>query len=219
MPFRITNRSMSKRSCILLLLVPVLACSGSETETLSPAAPSPAAPTTRTTFTMSGQVIASQTRVPISEATVSVIYGSDVGRSATTDTSGNFSFTGMQQSSLMVWVSAAEYFSRSAILEKQATTIVLVPLGPVIQLSGQVTDDGTSAPIAAATVTSTPDTAPRPMLPENTASRVVSISATGVSHSRLPTGTNLILDTFEGIRRRIFAYVASSEFSGGSHGL
>ena len=41
---------------------------------------------------------------------------------------------------------------RSAILEKQETTIVLVPLGPVIQLSGQVADDGTSAPIAAATV-------------------------------------------------------------------
>ena len=152
MPFRITKRSMLKRSCILLLLVPVLACSDSETETLSPAAPSPAAPATPTTFTLSGQVIASQTRLPISEATVSVAYGSDTGRSATTDASGNFSFTGMQQSSLMVWVSAAEYDSRSFILERQISTIVLVPLGPVIQLSGQVIDDGTLAPIAAATV-------------------------------------------------------------------
>jgi hypothetical protein len=152
MPFRITKRSMLMRSCILLLLIPVLACSDSETETASPAAPSPAAPTTLTTFTLSGQVIASQTRLPISEATVSVVYGSDTGRSATTDTSGHFSFTGMQQSSLMVWVSAAEYDSRSAVLEKQATTIVLVPLGPVIQLSGQVIDHGTSAPIAGVTV-------------------------------------------------------------------
>ena len=152
MPFRKTKRSMLKRTCTLLLLVPVLACSGSETETLSPAAPSPAAPTTPTTFTLSGQVIASQTRLPISEATVSVAYGSDAGRSATTDASGNFSFTGMQQSSLMVWVSAAEYDSRSFILERQVSTIVLVHLGPVIQLSGQVIDDGTLAPIAAATV-------------------------------------------------------------------
>ena len=116
MPFRITQRSMLKRPCILLLLVPLLACSGSETETLSPAAPSPAAPSTRTTFTLSGQVIASRTRLPISEATVSVIYGSDAGRSATTDTSGNFSFTEMQQSSVIVEVSAAEYFSTRAPL-------------------------------------------------------------------------------------------------------
>ena len=58
----------------------------------------------------------------------------------------------MQQSNLRVWVSAAEYFSRSFILSDQAQTIVLVPLGPVIQLSGQVIDHGTSAPIAGATV-------------------------------------------------------------------
>ncbi len=151
MSIRVTKRSMFKRS-IFVLVVPVLACSGSETEMSSPAAPSPAGLTIPTTFTMSGQVIASQTRLPISEATVSVAHGSDAGRSATTDTSGNFSFTGMQQSSLMLWVSAAEYYSRSFILEKQTTTIVLVPLGPVIQLSGQVIDAGTSAPIAAATV-------------------------------------------------------------------
>ncbi len=144
---------MLKRPCILLLLVPVLACSGSEPETLSPAAPSPAAPSTRTTFTLSGQVITSRTRVPISDATVSVIDGSDAGRSATTDTSGNFSFTEMQQSSAIVSVSAVEYFStRAPLASNQTQTIFLVPLGPVIQLSGQVTDDGTSAPIAAATV-------------------------------------------------------------------
>ena len=91
--------------------------------------------------------------MPISEATVSVINGIYAGRSTTTDTSGNFSFTEMQQSSVIVDVSAAEYFSTRAPLESNQTqTIFLVPLGPVIQLSGQVTDDGTSAPIAAATV-------------------------------------------------------------------
>ena len=153
MPFRITKRSMLKRSCILLLLVPVLACSDSETETLSPAAPSPGAPSPRTTFTLSGQVIASRTRVPISEATVSVINGSDAGRSATTDTSGNFSFTEMQESSVFVEVSAPEYFKTGAPLtSSRALTVFLVPLGPVIQLSGRVTDVSTSAPIAGATV-------------------------------------------------------------------
>jgi hypothetical protein len=126
----------------------VLACSGSDTETMSPAAP-----TTLTTFTLSGQVIASQTRLPISEATVSVINGSDAGRSATTDTSGNFSFTEMQQSSVFVEVSAPEYFKTGAPLtSSRALTVFLVPLGPVIQLSGQVIDGGTLAPIAAATV-------------------------------------------------------------------
>ena len=144
---------MSKRSCILLLLVQVLACSGSETETLSPAGLSPAAPSTRTTFTLSGQVITSRTRVPISEATVSIINGSDAGRSATTDTSGNFSFTEIQQSSVIVDVLPRN--TSQPVPQWPATrhkTIFLVPLGPVIQLSGQVTDDGTSAPIAAATV-------------------------------------------------------------------
>ena len=59
----------------------------------------------------------------------------------------------MQQSSVIVDVSAVEYFStRAPLASNQTQTIFLVPLGPVIQLSGQVTDDGTSAPIAAATV-------------------------------------------------------------------
>jgi hypothetical protein len=50
-------------------------------------------------------------------------------------------------------VSAAEYFSNYAPLaSNQTRTINLVPLGPVIQLSGRVTDAGTSAPIAGATV-------------------------------------------------------------------
>ena len=47
---------MLTRLAIPLLLVPMLACSGSENETSSPAAPSPAA-SARTTFTLSGQVI------------------------------------------------------------------------------------------------------------------------------------------------------------------
>jgi len=155
MPFHITKRAMLTRSCILLLLVPVLSCGGSEPETLSPTGPA----SSRQTFTLRGQVIASRTRAPISEATVSVINGPngisgpDAGRSATTDESGNFSFMEMHQSIVWVNVSAAEYFSNYAPLaSNQTQTINLVPLGPVIQLSGRVTDAGTSAPIPGATV-------------------------------------------------------------------
>ena len=155
MSFRTTKCSMLKRSSTLLLLVPVLACSGSETETLSPAAPSPAGQT----FTLRGLVVTSSTRAPIPRATVSVINdpngisGPDAGRSATTDQSGNFSFTEMQQSRVWVNVSAAEYFSNYAPLaSSQGQTINLVPLGRVIQLSGRVTDAGTAAPITGATV-------------------------------------------------------------------
>src|SRR5262245_51174024 len=143
-----------RRLCIPLLILPVLACSGSDTATLSPSGPSSAPPSPRATSTFTGQVIASRTREPISGATVSVRNGPGGAEtlSTTTDASGNFSFTEMQQSEVYVWVSAEEYFSTSAVLTSDRTTVFLVPLGPVIQLSGRVTDANTSAPITGATV-------------------------------------------------------------------
>ena len=133
----------------------MFACGGTDREMSPPAAPSRAGQT----YTLKGLVVTSSTSVPIPNATASVINdpngisGPDAGRSATTDESGNFSFTGMQQSSVWVNVSAAEYFSNYAPLaSNQTQTINLVPLGPVIQLSGRVTDAGTSAPIPGATV-------------------------------------------------------------------
>jgi hypothetical protein len=126
----------------------VIGCGGSETEMQSPAAP-----TATTTFTLSGQVITSGTRVPISEAIVSVINGHDAGKSTITDASGKFTFTEMLGASVIVEVSAAEYFpNRAPLAISETQTIFLVPLGPAIQLSGQVIDHGTSVPIAAATV-------------------------------------------------------------------
>jgi hypothetical protein len=136
--------------CVLLMLL-TSACDGDRTAPTSPAAPM--SPSPSRTFTFRGQVITSGTRVPISEATVSVVSGPDAGKSATTDASGSFSLTEMQQSSVFVTASAAEYFSNNAPLASNETqTIFLVPLGPVIQLSGRVTDASTSAPIAAASV-------------------------------------------------------------------
>ena len=151
-----TGPMMSFKATALLLLVPMLACRGSETDTSSPTAPSLATPSTRT-FTRSGQVITSRTRVPIPEATVSLVNsalnGPDAGRTTTTDGSGNFSFAELQQSTVYATVSAVEYFSNNVLLgSTQSRTINLVPLGPVIQPSGQVIDAATSAPISGATV-------------------------------------------------------------------
>jgi hypothetical protein len=147
---------MNFKATTLLLLVPMLACGDSETDRSSPAAPSLAAPSSRT-FTLSGQVITSQTRVPIPDATVSVLdsalNGADAGKTTTTDRSGHFSFTEMQQSTVYVKVSAVEYFPNNTPLRtNELRTINLVPLGPVIQPSGQVIDAATSAPIGGATV-------------------------------------------------------------------
>src|SRR5215213_3751902 len=143
------------RATTLLLLLPMLACRGGETDMASPAAPSLATPSSRT-FTLSGQVITSRTRVPIPDATVSVVNsalnGADAGKTTTTDRSGNFSFTEMTQSTIYVTVSAVEYFSNNVPLESnEARTINLVPLGPVIEPSGQVIDATTSTPIGGAT--------------------------------------------------------------------
>ena len=78
------------------------------------------------------------------------------------------------------------------LLSNQTRTIVLVPLGPVIQLSGQVTDDGTSAPIAGATVTvngryrTTTDASGNYSLTGRLDQRRQQLS-----RGRLPTGTNI----------------------------
>ena len=220
MPFRITKRSMLKRPCILLLLVPLLACSGSETETLSPAAPSPAAPSTLTTFTLSGQVIASRTRLPISEATVSVTYGSDAGRFATTDTSGNFSFTGMQQSSLMLGSLPRNTSQDPFDTGETDTNDCSRPArtgDPAFRAGDRRRHFGADCRRHGRHQRQIPHhhRCFRKIQPHGS-----SRYRRQQYHVRvLPTGMNLILDTFEGIRRRIFAYVASSEFSGGSHGL
>jgi hypothetical protein len=140
---------MNARTWPFVLILVAAGCGGDGT----PAPTSPTAPPTRTRFTLSGRVIASRTSAPIPEATVSVISGLDAGKSAITDASGNFSLADMQESKVFIQVVAAEYFSTGTPLEtNRPLTIFLIPLGPVIQLSGRVTDASTSAPIAAATV-------------------------------------------------------------------
>lgn len=145
--------------CVVLLLILAPACGGgsstatSPSPTLSPAQASPAPTITR--FSLNGRVISSFSSFPIPDATVSIVDGPDAGTSATTDASGNYTFTGLQPSRFKVNVSADNYFSSSApvtLTSNQTQTFFLIPTGPSIVLTGQVTDAATSAPIAGATV-------------------------------------------------------------------
>jgi hypothetical protein len=84
---------------------------------------------------------------------VSIISGPDIGKSVMTDDSGNFSFTGLHESQIVVRVSADNYLSGSGLVSQaQPATVFLVPTGPSIVLTGTVIDASTSAPIAGATV-------------------------------------------------------------------
>jgi hypothetical protein len=146
---------MLKRLSVSMFLVAAIACASKGTAI----SPSPAAPTatvpTPATLSLSGAVITSFTRIPIPDATVSIVDGPNAGRSATTDASGNFVFTELQPSQFRVTVSAANYFPSPApvnLVSNQTQTFFLIPTGPTIALTGQVTDVGTSAPISGAIV-------------------------------------------------------------------
>ncbi len=91
--------------------------------------------------------------MPVANASVSIVNGPDAGKSVTTDASGNFLFTELAQSSVIVEVSAARYFAaRAPLALNQTQTVFLVPFGSDIVLEGRVTDARTSSPIAGATV-------------------------------------------------------------------
>jgi hypothetical protein len=134
------------------LLFGAFACGSKGTATSS----SPTAPAT-TRFSLSGKVLghpaSGSASIPIPGATVSVVSGSDIGKSVMTDDSGNFSFTELHEPQIAVRVSADNYFSGSALVSQLSpATVFLVPLGPSIVLAGRVTDAFTSAAVPGATV-------------------------------------------------------------------
>jgi Carboxypeptidase regulatory-like domain len=144
---------MLKLACVFVILLVAVACGGGNSSTTSPSpTPTPPTPPTATTFSLSGQVTDSTTGTGISGATVRIIDGPNAGKSATTDGSGHFSFTGLQPSGFTVIASANNYLSQSTgvILTSNQTTALR--LSPPVVLSGRVTDSTTSAPIAGATV-------------------------------------------------------------------
>ena len=69
--------------------------------------------TTPTMFSLGGQVADSGTGTGISGAIVSIADGPNAHVAASTDTSGNYSLTGLQQSGFTVSVSANNYVSQS----------------------------------------------------------------------------------------------------------
>lgn len=113
--------------------------------------PSPSA----TTFSLSGKVSNSDTGASVTGATVSIVDGPNAGTSTTTDMSGNYSFTVLQQSGFTVTASAANYMSQSegvTLTSNRTLNFSLRPQPMAIILNGRVTDAATAGPIAGAVV-------------------------------------------------------------------
>lgn len=88
-------------------------------------------------------------------ATVSIVDGPNAGKSTTTDASGKYAFTALQQAGFTVKVSAATYVtqSRSITLTSNLTLDFSLTVPPAsVVLTGQVSDAITSAPIGGAVV-------------------------------------------------------------------
>jgi hypothetical protein len=127
------------------MAVVVSACGGSASSSSAPVPPTP----TAVTFSLNGQITDGATAVAIAGATVSVADGSNAGKSATTDASGNYSLSGLQSSGFTVIVSASGYqtFSKGTTLTASQTLsfqLARVPVAPsTFTVSGTATD-GTS---------------------------------------------------------------------------
>ena len=140
-----------KRGCVVLLvtLAGAWACSDGKDTATSPS-PSPA-----TTFSLSGQVRNGNTGASVGGATVSVVDGPNAGASTTTDMSGNYSFTALQQSGFNVNAAAANYISQAQVVTLTSNRTLDFSLRPQpveITLTGRVTDAATGGPIAGAVV-------------------------------------------------------------------
>jgi Carboxypeptidase regulatory-like domain len=91
----------------------LLACGGQDGGSTTPSSPTP----TSRTFTLSGQVTEALQTNPIAGARVSIGDGPNAGRSATTDTSGSYSLSGLQPSGFTVSASADGYQPRSQAVD------------------------------------------------------------------------------------------------------
>ena len=155
---------MSKRTWTVALTLTLTACDNSNT---------PTTPSSTTTFAFSGQVYdvivrhtlpVSVERHGIPGATVSVADGPNGGKFTSTDGSGNYSLTGLQQSTspppagdLKIIVSATNYVSatRSLPLGSNQTVDFFLSRPPTMtsfHVTGIATDDD-GAPVPGATVT------------------------------------------------------------------
>jgi hypothetical protein len=141
-----------QKSLVGLLVVVTCACSGGKSTTTSPSpTPNPTA-----SLSLAGKVTNLFTGSAISGATVSIADGPNAGKVATTDISGAYDFTALQQSGFTVTVSADNYISGSQGVTLTATTrslnFQLRPQLIAFTLTGRVTDAATAGPIAGAKV-------------------------------------------------------------------
>jgi hypothetical protein len=141
---------MTQRQWIVLVVISATACARGNGTTTSPS-PTP----TAATFSLSGQAIDSTAGTGISGATVRIVGGPSSGRTATTDASGNYSFSDLEPSAFTVRISATDYatqFTSVTLTSNQTLSFRLNTPGPRIVLTGRVIDSTSAAPIPGAAV-------------------------------------------------------------------
>jgi hypothetical protein len=140
------ERVMMMIRYVLVLMIGAMlaACNGGGTAT----SPTPAPPPVATTFSLSGRVTDSATSTAIAGATVSIADSINAGKTATTDASGNYSFTGLQQAGFTVNAAAGAYqpSAQSATLTSNLTlNFSLAQQSFAGNWSGMTTQSGTTA--------------------------------------------------------------------------
>lgn len=102
----------------VVFVVAAAACSGSKETATSPS-PTPPPTGSTLTFSLSGTVTGGNmytggaAPTALAGATVSIVDGPNAGKSTTTDASGKYAFTTLQQAGFTVKVSAATYVTQS----------------------------------------------------------------------------------------------------------
>ncbi len=118
---------MFKRACVVLLLIVASACTGrNATLPIAPTAPTaPAAPSATipsSTFTLTGTLTDGTSHGILPNITVQIVSGMDVGRSAVTDSSGNYVMSGLSADTFTVSVSAESYLTTTQQITLSANT-------------------------------------------------------------------------------------------------
>lgn len=114
--------AMLKHTSVVLALLGAVTCGGGGGAATNPTTPSTPTPPPVTTFTLSGQVTDSLTTIPIAGATVSVLDGTNAGKSTTTNSSGNYTLSGLQQSGFTIRATANDYVAAEKSLTLTANT-------------------------------------------------------------------------------------------------
>ncbi len=122
---------MLKRASAALLLLSLIACGGNSS-------PGPSPTPTPTTFTLTGQVTDSATGAGIGGATVAVIDGPNASKSATTDGSGIYTLSGLQQGGFTARARAQYYneFSKGVTLTSNQAVNFSLSLIPIFSIAG-----------------------------------------------------------------------------------